>query len=97
MISGDTVLKPHKDVIHTKLANGEVVLLHFGSEEYFSLNETGSRIWALLDGKTTLQEIGREIESRYDVSEEQALRSVAELAEQLIAQKLVTVENASTS
>ncbi|MCW5980621.1 MAG: PqqD family protein [Bryobacteraceae bacterium] len=93
MIAPDARLKPHKDVIHTKLANGEVVLLHLGSESYFSLNETGSAIWTLLDGNATLEQIAGEIESRYEVSPEQALASVAELAEQLVAQKLATLEH----
>jgi hypothetical protein len=92
MMSGETLLKPQKDVIHTRLASGEVVLLHLGAEQYFSLNETGSRIWALLDGKTTLQEISTALQARYDVSDEDSLKSVTELAEQLVAQKLVTVE-----
>jgi hypothetical protein len=92
MISGDSLLRPHKDVIHTKLANGEVVLLHLTAGQYFSLNETGSRIWQLLDGKTTLSQISQDLESRYEVSEEQALSTVMELAAQLLAQELATAE-----
>lgn len=95
MISGDSLLRPHQDVIHTKLANGEVVLLHLTAGQCFSLNETGSRIWQLLDGKTTLSQVSRDLESRYEVSEEQALSTVMELAAQLLAQELVTAGDPS--
>ena len=36
-----------KEVLFTRIEN-EIVLLHLESEFYFTLNETGARIWELL-------------------------------------------------
>jgi hypothetical protein len=40
-------MKPHPDVLFVVL-DGEAVLLHTKSEEYYSLDETSTRMWELL-------------------------------------------------
>lgn len=97
MIQAGAILTPHPDVIHTKLVSGEVVLLHLKTEQYFSLNETGSQIWELLDNRLSLEQIAEEVQNQFEVTAGQALKSVAELAEQLVAQGLVKLENGGKS
>ena len=41
----DDIIRPHSQVVDTKLDEGEVVLLHLESKMYYSLNPTGERIW----------------------------------------------------
>jgi len=40
---------------------GKAVVLHFEGHRMLGLNETGSRIWSLLDGSRTLGQIADEI------------------------------------
>ena len=47
------------------------------------LNETGSRIWELLDGRRGLDEIASVIAAEYDVPPEQAGRDVREFVDLL--------------
>lgn len=54
------------DVVHSRLAEGEVVLLHLESGEYHELNPTGAVIWDLLDGERTASEIAAELQQRVD-------------------------------
>ena len=39
---------PHSAVVSTTIDEDESVLLHLERQQYYSLNETGSRIWRLL-------------------------------------------------
>ncbi|MDQ7006119.1 MAG: PqqD family protein [Acidobacteriota bacterium] len=40
-----------------QMLGGKAVLLHYEGRRILGLNETGSRIWELLDGRRTLTEI----------------------------------------
>lgn len=47
-------------------------------ESIYTLNETGSRIWELIDGQHTLREIQDIIVQEYDVTPEEAEADLAE-------------------
>lgn len=81
----------HPDVVYTTLPNGEIVLLHLDTKQYFSLNETASRVWELLSGEHTLAEIGEKIEGSYAVSRAEAQESVTGFVQELAAENLVIV------
>ncbi len=54
------------DEVVSELLDGEAVLLHLRTGKYFSLNATGTRMWALLgkygDVELALQYLGREFQ-----------------------------------
>lgn len=54
-----------------------------GQKSFKILNEVGGRIWSLLDGTRTPEDIARVLTSEYDVTEEQALADVLEFLEEL--------------
>ena len=91
MVTASTRVTLQQDAVDTVLQNGETVLLHLGTNQYYTLNETGSHIWRLLGKGLSLGEIGQSIESEFDVSSDHAHRSVIDLAEELVAEKLVTL------
>jgi hypothetical protein len=53
------------------------------------LNEVGSRIWELCDGKTSVAEIALFIEDEFEVDRETARADTADFVEGLLAQKLL--------
>lgn len=89
MVTLSTKARPDPDVLFTGLRNGESVLLHLGTKTYYSLNETGTRIWRLLAEGLEVGEIGRRLEAEYDVTLEHAQSSVIQLVEALVSEKLV--------
>ncbi|MDR4504399.1 MAG: PqqD family protein [Candidatus Scalindua sp.] len=92
MIELHQKVKPDTDVVVTELEEGkEAVLLHLGTKAYFTLNETGVRIWGLLSGDLTLDEIGTKLLEEFDVSPEKAGESVLALVRELVREKLVKV------
>ena len=55
----DTLYRPNPDVIATTLEDSESVLLDVKTRRYYSLNETGTRIWELLtDGQAVSGKAG---------------------------------------
>lgn len=55
----------------------------------YNLNEVGSRIWELLDGSTTVDEITRTIGREFDVSCQEACRDVQEFLDALQTLRII--------
>jgi len=71
--------------------NGETVLLDLEGECYFGLNEVGTRIWQLLQGKIRMGETLDTLSDEYDVSREQLESDVGALLDKLTKAGLVTL------
>jgi len=91
----DETVRPHSQVVDTKLDEGEVVLLHLESKMYFSLNPTGERIWQGLKEGLSPREISRRLQEEFEVDADQADRSVIELVNELCEQKLALPDTGS--
>lgn len=83
-------IKPDPDVVVTELDDKEAVLLHLGTKMYYTLNETGIRIWQLLSEGQSISETSETIHNEYDIVPDAAQKSVLDITQDLIAQKLVT-------
>ena len=81
---------PDPDVIST-LLDDETVLLHMGTQHYYTLNETGSFIWQRLERGCSIGEIRSDLEQHYEVSSEQATQSISELLQDLCAEHLLSL------
>jgi hypothetical protein len=92
----DDRVRPHSQVVDTKLDEGEVVLLHLQSKTYYSLNPTGERIWQGLKEGLSLREISRRLQEEFDVDEDQADRSVLDLINELCEQNLALPDTESS-
>jgi hypothetical protein len=68
----------------------EHVILDVDRGIYFGLDPIGSRIWELLEGEATCDEIAATLAAEYEVSEDQARNDLARLVEQLDGHGLVT-------
>ena len=66
------------DVISQEVS-GETVLLDLESENYFGLDEVGTRIWQLIKETRDLQAIYDTLLAEYDVEEERLLHDLAAL------------------
>ena len=91
----DEKVRPHAEVVDTKLDDGEVVLLHLESKTYYSLNPTGERIWGGLKEGLSLKEISQRLQEEFDVNEEDADRSVRDLIKELCEQNLALSDTKS--
>lgn len=78
-----------ENVVNTTLGDEESVLLDLKTRRYYSLNETGTRIWEQLAGGASISEIIEQITSKYDVSPEDARHHVEVLISELAAERLI--------
>ncbi len=85
------------DVVATEL--GEMlVLLDLSTEQYFSLNATGSIVWRMAEVGRDVASICDEVGERFEVSREECAGDVRALLSELSAAKLVSiVSNANAS
>ena len=91
----DDKIRPHPEVVDTKLDEGEVVLLHLETKTYYSLNPTGERIWQGVKDGVSLREISRRLQEEFDVDEANANGSVLDLVKELCEQELALSDTKS--
>jgi hypothetical protein len=85
----DRVPRRHPEAV-AQPVRGATALLNVRTEEYFSLNEVGARVWALIDGQRPLADIVATLQSEYDVDEAELRADVEELLADLAASGLIT-------
>lgn len=95
MHTTDILLQPDPNVVSTKLSDDEMVLLHVVTKQYYTLNETGVRIWDLLQAGKHAAEISIALEAEYTVEPEHASRCVSTFIEALKRESLVSERLAS--
>ena len=79
------------DVISQEVS-GETVLLDLESENYYGLDEVGTRIWQLIKETGDLQAIYDTLLAEYDVEEDRLLQDLAALLGEISKLGLVTME-----
>jgi len=85
---------PHPDVVSTEMENKEAVLLHLKTKKYYSLNETGLRIWQMLGEGSTPMQISERLQGEFNISSEKAEDSVMTILRELANEQLIEVESA---
>jgi hypothetical protein len=83
--------RPDPGVVTTPVPGGETILLHLGTRQYFSLNQTGTLLWKLIEGSTPLAGLSQALFDRFEITPEAAGESVRELIETLRSHNLITI------
>ena len=78
------------DVLHQELG-GETVLLNLANENYFGLDEVGTRVWQLLGETHSANDVVSLLTEEYDVPTEQLRADVSKLISELAAAGLVSL------
>lgn len=84
----NTPLRQAAQVVSQELAD-EAVLLHLEQERYYSLNEVGARIWALIGDGRSLASVVEHIAAEFDAEEATIAADALALAEELLAAGLI--------
>lgn len=89
----DTVLSPSGEVLFQEI-DGEAVILDLASEQYFGLDEVGTRIWSLLDGNAKLAIVLDALSAEYDAPADRIQADLLALAQRLLEAGLVRTTHA---
>lgn len=81
--------RPSTDVVSTQLDEEEAVLLSLETQQYYSLNETGSRVWELLGEGHDTEAIATAITEEWATTHDEALRYVESFLDELHDEGLV--------
>lgn len=81
--------RPYSDVVSTEIDEEESVLLSLETQQYYSLNETGSRIWELLSAGHDADAIATAITEEWDTTQDEAMAYVESFLEELSDEGLV--------
>jgi len=79
-------------VVATDFDGGEGVLVDLNTKKYYQLNETAMLIWKGLEQQKEVAEIIADVTSNYEVTSEQAARSVARVVNDFCGYHLVSRE-----
>jgi hypothetical protein len=79
------------DVV-TRRLDGELVLLNLLTENYFGLDEVGTRMWEVLSSAPTVQVGFDQLLSEYDVEAPRLRRDLEKLLSQLVKHGLIRLQ-----
>jgi hypothetical protein len=79
-------------VVATDFDGGEGVLVDLNTKKYYQLNETAMLIWKGLEQHKAVDEIIVDVTSNYEVTSEQAARSVARVVNDFRSYDLLSRE-----
>ncbi len=83
------VPRPDPDVVATAMPDGDIVLLHLRTSQYFSLNVTGALIWEMMASSVDQEAMSQALSDRFEVTPAAARDSVEELLKDLKVHQLV--------
>lgn len=91
MLTIGSVCRPLPDVVY-HVADGEAVLVLPKAGQIKVLNDVGTFIWTLLDGKLSIAEIARRISQEYRVEYDQAQEDALQFLSDLNTRGIIAVE-----
>jgi hypothetical protein len=94
-VSFDRRVVASPDVLYRTVGD-EAVILHLGTELYLGLDPIGARIWTVLHDSPSIGAAFDLLRREYDVEPEVLRRDLMELIDELLAQSLVTLEEAGS-
>jgi hypothetical protein len=71
--------------------DGEAVILDMENDTYYSLNETGSLVWKMIDDKKSVEEIASMLSVKYGISAKKAEKDINEIISKFRKDKLITL------
>ena len=89
MSDRDTRRPVHSPATASRVFSGEAVVITPGDNAVRMFNFVGSRVWELMDGRRTLDEIFEALVDEYEVDMDVARESVGRFVEQLHEKRLI--------
>jgi len=75
--------------VAAKVIDGEAILINLSTGLYYSMGKVGGRVWSLIEQNRSCRDIASAISAEYEITAAAAANDVAELVEQLAAEKLI--------
>lgn len=83
------------DYLHAKL-DGEMVLMHIDSAEYYAMDKTTTHIWELLEEDKSLEQLIEELVSLYEVDYKTCQQEVVPVLEDMIQKEMLSIVSSAS-
>jgi len=90
-LADHSVIRPEEDVIVRRMGES-AVLVHLSTNQIYELNETGTRIWELLEQGRSSTEINDQLCAEFTVSSTEAREAYNNLLTHLLDKALIRRE-----
>jgi hypothetical protein len=90
-ISFESRISVMPDVLMQEIG-GESVILNLASERYYGLDDVGTKMWAAITTRESIQEAYEALLAHFDVDAERLRNDLQELIEKLVENGLVEVK-----
>ena len=87
----DTRLAPSPDAVYREL-DGEAVILHLETGQYYGLDPIGTRVWRLISDHPRPRDLAAVLLDEYDVDAERLASDLLALLTRLAERRLIDVE-----
>lgn len=77
------------DGVLVRELEGESVLLNINTENYFGLDEIGTRMWSVLSESSSVEQAVAALLNEYAVDHQTLVRDISELISQLLEKELI--------
>jgi hypothetical protein len=76
----------------TSNLDGEIVMMSVENGEYYGLDETGTRIWELLEKTITVDELINSLINEFEIDRETCKHDTMEFLEDMISKNLILIK-----
>ena len=83
------------DFVMFRQLSGESILLNLNNEQYFGLDDVGTRMWLSLTQSGSIEEAYQRLLGEYEVDAQELRRDLTELVQNLSTQGLVEIVDAA--
>jgi hypothetical protein len=83
--------------VATRIVDGEAVIVLADSGQVNVLNPVGTRMWELIDGTRSVQQIADAVCAEFDVTEAQVQRDLEEFMQELVDANAVVLQDRPAS
>ncbi len=87
-----TVLTKQKELLKSSV-DDETILLSIANSKYYGMDSIASRVWELLDGKLSVQEIVTSLLAEFEVSPVECEQDVFAFLKHLLTENLIVCHN----
>jgi hypothetical protein len=95
MLPTQTRFRVNDADVAAEVFDGEAIVLNLATGVYYSLDQAAGFIWSLLAGGHSLADTAAALLARYDVSAERARADVERVAEDLVKESLIRIDEGS--
>ena len=97
MLTLATRLCPKDEEIAADVLDGEAIIINLATGSYFAMNNVGALVWRSIEQHRSLDEIAASVAASYQVAPERVRTDLLSLAEQLLAEGVVRISDATAA